>query len=45
MDWFKTIKDYYDTGRYTKEQVAVFVVKGKITAAQYQEITGDVYAA
>jgi uncharacterized XkdX family phage protein len=45
MDWFNVIKDYYDNGFYTKEQVAVFVVKGKITPEQYQEITGDPYTA
>lgn len=44
MDWFKTIEEFYDTERYTKEQVAVFVVKGKITSFQYEKITGDVYA-
>lgn len=44
MDWFKFVKDNYDAGNYTKENVAVFVVKGKITAAQYQEITGEEYA-
>lgn len=45
MDWFETIKRYFDAGLYTKEQVAVFVVKGKITAEQYEQITGDVYTA
>ncbi|MFK7695919.1 XkdX family protein [Paenibacillus sp. HJGM_3] len=43
MDWYNTVKEYYDLGFYTKAQVAVFVQKGKITPAQYQEITGDVY--
>jgi len=43
VDWFKTVKDFYDAGLYTKEQVAVFVVKNKLTAAQYEEITGDAY--
>ena len=28
-------------GYYTKEQVRVFVERGKITAAQYEEITGE----
>ena len=43
MDWYTVVKDYYDSGYYTKAQVAVFVQKGKITPAQYQTITGDVY--
>jgi uncharacterized XkdX family phage protein len=45
MDWFKTVKSYYDSGFYTKDQVKVFVVKGKLTPEQYQEITGDPYTA
>ena len=28
----------------TKEQLKVWVVAGRITAAEYEEITGDVYA-
>lgn len=49
MDWFSTIKDFYNTINadgdrlYTKEKVAVFVSKGKITAQQYEEITGEAY--
>ena len=45
MDWMNTINNYYIAGYYTVAQVAVFVVKGKITAAQYQTITGQVYTA
>ena len=45
MDWFKTVKDYYDSGFYTKEQVAVFVQKGKLTPEQYEEIVGEPYVA
>ena len=40
---FKIIKRYYDKGIYTKENVATFVKAGKITAEQYQEITGEQY--
>lgn len=40
---FKIIKRYYDKGVYTKENVATFVKAGKITAEQYQEITGEQY--
>lgn len=43
MDWFNKIKKFYDKGLWDKAQVAKAVEKGKITAAQYQEITGDVY--
>lgn len=40
---FKIVKRYYDKGYYTKEDVAVFVRAGKITAEQYEQITGEVY--
>ena len=45
MDWFKMISKYYAQGLYTKDQVKIFVVAGKITAAQYETIAGDVYVA
>lgn len=45
MDWFTIIKRHYDAGRYDNAAVAVFVAAGKITEAQYQEITGETYAA
>lgn len=41
---FKIVKRYYETSRYTKEDVATFVRAGRITAEQYKEITGDEYA-
>ena len=40
---YKIIKRYHDRGIYTKENVAVFVESGKITAEQYKEITGTEY--
>lgn len=40
---FDKIKKYYDRGFYTAEQVADFVKKGKLTAEQYEEITGEPY--
>ena len=43
MDWVSIITRYYSAGYYTKSQVAVFLVKGKITADQYKTITGDNY--
>jgi uncharacterized XkdX family phage protein len=45
MDWFRICKDAYESGTYTKDNVKIFVVKNKITAAQYKEITGDDYVA
>jgi uncharacterized XkdX family phage protein len=43
MDWFTIVKRHYDAGRYTPEQVAVFVEAGKITPEQYEQITGEPY--
>ncbi len=40
---YKIVKMYYEKGIYTKENVAVFVKAEKITAEQYEEITGEAY--
>ena len=40
---FAKIKKFYKLGLYTKAQVAQFVVKGVITAEQYEQITGEPY--
>lgn len=40
---YNIIKRYHDRGIYSKENVAVFVVSGKITVEQYKEITGTEY--
>lgn len=42
---FETIKDYYDRKLWTKQMVRMAVIKKKITAEQYQEITGEAYEA
>lgn len=41
--WFDRIKRFYDANLWTKEMVADGVVAGKITADQYEEITGEAY--
>lgn len=41
MDWYALVKRYYDAGRYTAEQLQVFVTAGKITAVQAKEILGE----
>jgi len=43
VDWYVIVKRHYDAGRYTESDVGKFVVAGKITAQQYEEITGDVF--
>lgn len=42
---FNLVKKYYDSGLWNKEMVRNAVVKGWITAAEYEEITGEVYTA
>lgn len=44
MNWFETIKRYYNRTPqlWTKLMVGDAVKAGKITAAQYKEITGEV---
>lgn len=45
MDWFATIKDFYEEGFYDNTKVAIFVEKGKITPEEYMKITGEPYVA
>lgn len=42
---FYVVKNYYDTGMWSKKAVRNAVKKGWITAEEYAEITGEVYAA
>lgn len=42
---YDTIKRYYDSGRYTNEQVTVFVKAKWITEEEYKLITGQDYVA
>ena len=42
---FAIVKRYYVKGIYSKEDVKVFVRAGKLTEAQYKEITGEDYVA
>lgn len=45
MDWFSSIKYFYDKGLWTKKQVHDVVAVGRITPEQYEDITGDPYVA
>lgn len=42
-NWFEKIKDFYERGLWTKEMVRNAVIKGKITADEYELITGEKY--
>jgi uncharacterized XkdX family phage protein len=39
-----SLKRLYDAGRLTKEEIAKRVKRGTITAEEYQQITGEVFA-
>lgn len=41
---FEKIKKWYETGMWTKKMVYNAVVKGKITAEEYEIITGEPFA-
>lgn len=41
---FNKVKHYYDTEMWNITMVRNAVVKGWITATEYEEITGEVYA-
>jgi hypothetical protein len=43
IDYYKMIKGYFDDGLWNIAQVWDMVGKLKITAAQYETITGEVY--
>ena len=43
MDWFEKIKMYYDMGFWDIERVKNAVIKGRITAEQFEEITKQAY--
>lgn len=40
---FEKVRKFYNLGIYKDEQVAAFVEKGKLTAEQYEKITGEPY--
>ena len=40
---YKIVKRYFDRGIYSAEDVAKFVMAGKLTAEEYTEITGEEY--
>lgn len=42
---YAIVKRYYDKGYYSKKDVAKFVIAGKITAEEYEQITGEPLAA
>ena len=43
MSKFEKVKRYYEKGYWTIDMVRNAVIKGWITAAQFEEITGEAY--
>ena len=41
---YETVKEFYESGRWSKAKVSDAVERGWITEAQYGEITGEPYA-
>lgn len=41
MSIFDMAKRNYDRGLWTKEMIKALVVKGKLTAEEYEQITGE----
>lgn len=44
MNYFDTINKYYQLGKYTIDQVKVFVKAGRITKEEFKIITGEDYS-
>ena len=42
---YEMVKEFYDTGVWSESRVKNAVVKGRITAEEYKEITGKDYKA
>lgn len=40
---YEKVKRFYSLGLYTAEQVAQFVLRGKLTPEEYAQITGTEY--
>ena len=40
---YEQIREWYEQGRWSKKKVRDAVIKGKITAEEYELITGEAY--
>ena len=45
MSKLSKVKDFYDSGLWTKSMVSNAVAKNWISEAEYQDITGEAYTA
>lgn len=45
INWFQRVSEGYTFGYYDNVDVATFVLKGRITVEQYEQITGEPFKA
>ena len=43
MNKFEQVKNFYELGTWSKSRVHDAVIKGWITAQEYEQITGEAY--
>jgi hypothetical protein len=41
--YYELVKAKYESGEWTKKMLRLLVASGKITAAEYETITGEAY--
>lgn len=42
-EYFELVKEKYDSGKWSRKMLRALVASGRITAAEYEMITGEVY--
>ena len=42
-EYYELVKEKYDTGKWSKKMLRLLVTNGRITAEEYEEITGEAY--
>lgn len=43
-EYFELVKEKYDSGKWGKKMLRALVAAGRITAEEFEEITGEAYA-
>lgn len=43
-EYFALVKEKYDSGKWSKRMLRALVAAGRITAEEFEEITGEAYA-
>ena len=42
-EYYNLVKEKYDSGKWTKAMLRALVAAGRITAEEYEQITGEAY--